>query len=60
MVDECEGYNWLQVFTGDPLSPDLRRKALAVEPMSGPANAFVTGDDLLIIEPAESVTHAWA
>jgi aldose 1-epimerase len=54
-----EGYRWLQVFTGDPLPPDLRRKALAVEPMTCPANAFVTGDDLLILEPGQVVTHTW-
>ena len=54
-----EGYRWLQVFTGDPLGPDLRRRALAVEPMTCPPNAFVTGDDLLILSPGEAVTHTW-
>ena len=54
-----EGCNWLQVFTGDALPPDLRRKALAVEPMTGPANAFVTGDDLVILEPGQVVTRTW-
>ena len=53
------GYRWLQVFTGDPLPPDRRRKAVAIEPMSCPPNAFVTGDDLLVLEPGEAVTHAW-
>ena len=46
-----EGYRWLQVFTGDPLGPDRRRKALAVEPMTCPPNAFVTGHDLLVLQP---------
>jgi aldose 1-epimerase len=54
-----EGYRWLQVFTGDPLGPDRRRKALAVEPYTCPPNAFVTGDDLLVLQPGETVTHAW-
>jgi aldose 1-epimerase len=54
-----EGYRWLQVFTGDPLGPDRRRKALAVEPYTCPPNAFVTGDDLLVLQPGEAVTHAW-
>jgi len=54
-----EGYRWLQVFTGDPLGPDRRRKALAVEPMTCPPNAFVTGDDLLVLQPGETVRHAW-
>jgi Aldose 1-epimerase/Major Facilitator Superfamily len=54
-----EGYRWLQVVTGDPLPPDLRRKALAVEPMTCPPNAFVTGHDLLILEPGQAVTSTW-
>jgi aldose 1-epimerase len=54
-----DGYRWLQVFTGDPLGPDRRRKALAVEPMTCPPNAFVTGDDLLVLEPGQEVTHTW-
>jgi aldose 1-epimerase len=54
-----QGYRWLQVFTGDPLGPELRRKAVAIEPMTCPPNAFVTGDDLLVLQPGEAVTRAW-
>jgi len=54
-----EGYRWLQVFTGDPLPPDRRRKAVAIEPMTCPPNAFVTGEDLLVLEPGQAVTHTW-
>ena len=43
----------------DPLEPELRRQALAVEPMTCPPNAFVTGDDLLVLAPGEAVTHTW-
>jgi aldose 1-epimerase len=53
------GYNWLQVFTGDVLTPGLRRRALAIEPMTCPANAFVSGDGLLTLAPSDSVTHTW-
>ena len=53
------GYDWLQVFTGDSLEPEHRRRALAVEPMTCPPNAFVSGDDLLTLAPADSVTHTW-
>jgi aldose 1-epimerase len=52
-------YPWLQVFTGDALEPERRRKALAVEPMTCPPNAFVTGDDLRTLEPGESISHTW-
>jgi len=53
------GYDWLQVFTGDALAPDLRRRALAVEPMTCPANAFASGDGLLVLAPGDSVAHTW-
>jgi len=53
------GYHWLQVFTGDPLDPPHRRRALAVEPMTCPPNAFATGHDLITLEPGGSVQHAW-
>jgi aldose 1-epimerase len=52
-------YPWLQVFTGDALEPSRRRKALAVEPMTCPPNAFASGQDLLTIEPGQSFTHSW-
>lgn len=54
-----EGYRWLQVFTGDPLEPEHRRTALAVEPMTCPPNAFVTGEDLLVLRPRETVSLRW-
>lgn len=53
------GYRWLQVFTGDPLPQQRRRKAVAIEPMTCPANAFATGHDLLVLQPGDSVTHSW-
>ncbi len=54
-----DGYQWLQVFTGDTLGRDRRRKSLAVEPMTCPPNAFVTGDDLIVLEPRGTITHTW-
>jgi aldose 1-epimerase len=53
------GYGWLQVFTGDTLGPEARRRAVAIEPMTCPPNAFVTGTDLLAIGPGESTAHQW-
>ena len=52
-------YRWLQVFTGDSLEPESRRTALAVEPMTCPPNAFVSGDDLLVLQPRETVSCRW-
>jgi aldose 1-epimerase len=54
-----EGYRWLQVFTGDALDEQHRRRAVAVEPMTCPPNAFVTGVDLLMLAPGQSVQHSW-
>ena len=54
-----EGLDWIQAFSGDPLEEPYHRVALAVEPMSCPANAFVGGEGLLRLEPGASVTHTW-
>ncbi|MGH3907871.1 MAG: aldose 1-epimerase family protein [Pseudonocardiaceae bacterium] len=54
-----DGYGWLQVFTGDTLPPAHRRRALAVEPMTCPPNAFITGIDLITLDPGTSVSHTW-
>jgi aldose 1-epimerase len=52
-------YGWLQVFTSDSLEPERFRAALAVEPMTCPPNAFVSGIDRIRLEPGQSVTHRW-
>ncbi len=52
-------YHWLQVFTSDALEPEHRRAALAVEPMTCPPNAFVTGIDCIRLAPGDAVTHRW-
>jgi aldose 1-epimerase len=51
-------YSYLMLFTGDPL-PDVRRRSLAVEPMTCPPNAFRTGDALIRLEPGASFTGTW-
>jgi aldose 1-epimerase len=53
-----ESYPYIQLFTGDPL-PSVRRRSLAVEPMTCPSNAFRTGEGLLVLEPGESATGVW-
>ncbi|MGZ4442555.1 MAG: aldose 1-epimerase family protein [Nocardioidaceae bacterium] len=44
-------HGWIQAFTGDTL-PVGARAALAVEPMTAPANAFRSGDGLITLGPA--------
>jgi aldose 1-epimerase len=53
------GYRWLQVFTGDTLEEDRRRKSVAVEPMTCPPNAFGSGIDVLTLQPGDVVSHEW-
>ena len=46
-------YRWLQVFSGEGQG-ELRRQALAVEPMTCPPNAFATSLDLVVLQPGET------
>lgn len=52
-------YPFVQVFTGDTLSPERRRQGLAVEPITCPANAFRSGEGLIVLEPGERFVGAW-
>jgi aldose 1-epimerase len=52
-------YPYLEVFTGDTLAPDRRRRGLGCEPMTCPPNAFATATDVMRLEPGESVTTTW-
>ncbi len=55
-ADEKWGY--VQLFSGDT-KPDVARRALAVEPMTCPPNAFRTGVDLIRLEPGEVFEGRW-
>lgn len=59
VVWQDEAYPWLQVFTGDTLPDPARRGALGVEPMSCPPNAFVSGEDLVVLEPGGEWSGSW-
>jgi aldose 1-epimerase len=52
-------YPYIQLFTGDTLGPDRRRRGLAVEPMTGAPNTFRSGDGLVVLGPGESLSTAW-
>ncbi len=54
-----QAYQFLQVFTGDTLAPALRRRGLAVEPMTCPANAFRSGTGLLRLDPGGRFQGEW-
>ncbi|NTV39239.1 MAG: aldose 1-epimerase family protein [Demequinaceae bacterium] len=49
-----------QVCTGNHISPaSAQRSGVAIEPMSCIADAFRTGDDLVVLAPGESHTLEW-
>ena len=52
-----EGYPYVMVFTGD--IPSVQRRALAIEPMTCPPNAFRSREALITLERGESHTAAW-
>lgn len=53
------GFRWWQVFTGDTLPGDRRRRSVAVEPMTCPPDAFRSGRDVLPLEPGQSWQASW-
>lgn len=54
--DSCR---WLLVYTGDTLSPPERRRSIAIEPMTCPANAFRSGIDLDVLAPGDVLRLDW-
>jgi aldose 1-epimerase len=52
-------FGFWQVYSGDALPEPLRRRSLAIEPMTAAPNAFQSGDGLRRLEPGESVTTQW-
>lgn len=48
-----DAYRWVQVFSGEGQGA-LARQALAVEPMTCPANAFTSTVDLVILKPGNT------
>jgi aldose 1-epimerase len=52
-------YPYVMVFSGDALAEPVRRKGLAIEPMSCPANAFQTGEALVVLEPNMGWRGRW-
>jgi aldose 1-epimerase len=53
-------YNYVMIYTGDTLGVVARRRrALAVEPMSCPPNAFVSAESLVRLEPTQTHMAEW-
>jgi len=54
-----EGLDWVQIFTGDLPTPEWRRRAVAVEPMTCAPDAFNSGVGLIMLAPGASHTAEW-
>jgi aldose 1-epimerase len=54
-----EGFKWLQCFTGDTLPAERKRRAVAIEPMTCPPNAFATGWDVIALAEGNEWVGQW-
>jgi aldose 1-epimerase len=52
-----DAFGYLQVFTVDDLAGGV--PAVAIEPMTCPADAFNSGEGLIVLEPLQSWTASW-
>ena len=52
-------FSWFQVFSGDTLPADQRRRGLAIEPMTCPPDALRTGTDLVVLELGAPWSATW-
>ena len=58
MLWASESYPYVMVYTGDD-RPDVRRRSMAVEPMTCPPQAFRSGEAVITLDPGDSVTAQW-
>jgi aldose 1-epimerase len=53
-------FRYLMVYTADDVhAPERRRRAVAIEPMTCPPNAFRSGTDVITLAPAETWRGEW-
>lgn len=51
---------WVQVFSGDRPGSPVNRRAMAIEPMSCPPDAYNSGEDLVDLAPGDTHEAEWA
>jgi aldose 1-epimerase len=54
-----EAHPWLEIYTADEVPSRMRRAGVGAEPMTCPPNAFVTGTDLIVLEPGAEYDGSW-
>ena len=52
-------FAYVMVYTGDTLEPGVRRRSIAIEPMTCPPNAFVSGEAVISLEPGARRSFRW-
>jgi aldose 1-epimerase len=52
-------FPWWQLYTGDALTGERRRRAIAIEPMTCPPDALRSGRDLIRLEPGTEWKGSW-
>ena len=50
---------WLMVYTSDDSPGQAHRRSVAVEPMTAQADAFRSGEDLLMLAPGDEFSATW-
>jgi aldose 1-epimerase len=54
-----EHHPFIEIYTGDTLGPNERRRGLGVEPMTCPPDAFHSGEAVIALEPGQALTTRW-
>jgi aldose 1-epimerase len=54
-----ESYPVIEIYTGDGLAPERRRRGLGVEPMTCLPNALHSGDGIVVLEPGREHVTRW-
>jgi aldose 1-epimerase len=54
-----QGFKWWQLYTGEALTGQRRRRAIGVEPMTCPPDALRSGRDLITLDPGEKWSGQW-
>jgi aldose 1-epimerase len=57
-MDPSHGF--IQVYTGDTLPEEDKRRGIAIEPMTCAPDAFNSGEGLRVLAPGESFTGVWS
>ena len=52
-------YPYIELYTGDTLSPERRRVGLGAEPMTCPPDAFRSGEGLVVLEAGGTFRGVW-